>query len=268
MSISLLTGVTGLTAAQDLLDVVGNNLANLNTTGFKSQTPLFSDLLYQTLVPASASNNGSGVNPVQVGYGTQTATVDTNFTEGGADADRQPARRRHSRARLFHRQQRRQRSVTRRHLQYRCGWLPGRSSNRLPDSAPGIVGQASTASPGFQTQGNTNIQLPIGTGIPGKASADITLTGNLRRRSFRPAGPDVDLGEHLPDQYRPGHDRDGSQQSPNNIGRVSGRRLDCLAGHNGDRNDDCERHLERRSRSTLGDVVNAINAIFPARRRR
>lgn len=79
---SLTAGVPGLSTAQDLLDVVGNNLANLSTTGFKAQTPLFSDVFYQTLRPASASSNGSGVNPNQMGFGSQAATIDTNLTQG------------------------------------------------------------------------------------------------------------------------------------------------------------------------------------------
>ena len=69
MDSSLSIGVSGLQANQQMLDVVGNNLANLNTTGFKSQQVNFSDLVYQTLRPAAVSATGSATNPMQIGQG-------------------------------------------------------------------------------------------------------------------------------------------------------------------------------------------------------
>ena len=57
MSLSLLTGASGLLSHQRKLDVVANNLANLNTMGYKSQRILFSDLLYTTIQPAAAGSN-------------------------------------------------------------------------------------------------------------------------------------------------------------------------------------------------------------------
>ena len=84
---SLLTGVSGLVAHQRLLDVVGNNLANMNTTAFKSQRILFGDLLYETIQPATSSNEGSngGTNPNQIGGGVKVAGTDRSFGQGALE---------------------------------------------------------------------------------------------------------------------------------------------------------------------------------------
>ena len=65
---ALFTGVTGLLAHQRMLDVVGHNIANLNTTAFKAQKALFADLFYETLsAPSSASATRGGTNGSQIG---------------------------------------------------------------------------------------------------------------------------------------------------------------------------------------------------------
>jgi len=68
--------LSGLTAAQDQLQSVSNNLANLNTDGFKDQTVSFSDLFTQASI-----TNGSG-DPLQTGSGVQIAATESDFTEG------------------------------------------------------------------------------------------------------------------------------------------------------------------------------------------
>ena len=74
MSSALLAGVSGLQAHQEMIDVVGNDLANLNTTGFKAQRTDFADLVY------------GGQNPVQIGIGVQTEYVSTDFAQGSLQA--------------------------------------------------------------------------------------------------------------------------------------------------------------------------------------
>lgn len=84
MSRALYAGVTGLNANAFSLDVIGNNIANINTTGFKSSRALFGDLLAQTISGGTASVSGgtAGINPIQVGTGTRVLGVDTDFTQG------------------------------------------------------------------------------------------------------------------------------------------------------------------------------------------
>ena len=83
---SLMSGVTGVRSHQTYLDVVGNNVANVNTTGFKRSTVLFQDLLYQTSRGASAPTEDlGGINPTQVGLGVKVGAIQTIHSQGNLD---------------------------------------------------------------------------------------------------------------------------------------------------------------------------------------
>jgi flagellar hook protein FlgE len=73
---SFSTSLSGLDAEEQALSVIANDLSNLNTTAFKSGTPIFSDLFYEML-----GTNGAG-DPVQLGVGDTMSSVDTPFTQG------------------------------------------------------------------------------------------------------------------------------------------------------------------------------------------
>ncbi len=80
---SLFSGVSGLKNHQTRMDVIGNNISNVNTTGFKSSRVTFSDMLSQNLTGASApQENRGGTNPKQIGLGSSVASVDLLFTNG------------------------------------------------------------------------------------------------------------------------------------------------------------------------------------------
>ena len=85
---SLFSGVSGLKAHQTRMDTIGNNIANVNTTGFKSSRTTFADTLSQTLTGASAGDNDTvgGTNPKQIGLGTGVASIDTIFTDGSVQS--------------------------------------------------------------------------------------------------------------------------------------------------------------------------------------
>ena len=86
---SMYTAVSALKAQQTKLDVVGNNLANVNTVGYKAQTVSFSDLLSQTISSATAASgatNKGGTNSQQVGLGVGLAAVTTNMETGSTQA--------------------------------------------------------------------------------------------------------------------------------------------------------------------------------------
>lgn len=81
---SLYSSVAGLKSHQTAMDVVGNNIANVNTFGYKTQRTTFRDAYYQTLQgSADSTKDLGGVNSVQIGYGAGVATVDTNHELGG-----------------------------------------------------------------------------------------------------------------------------------------------------------------------------------------
>ena len=80
---SLWSGVSGLQAHQIAMDVEGNNIANVNTTGFKYSRANFSDMLSQTTKIATApQGNSGGKNPQQVGLGTQVNSITRIFSQG------------------------------------------------------------------------------------------------------------------------------------------------------------------------------------------
>lgn len=77
---SLFSGISGLKGHQTRMDVVGHNISNVNTTGFKASRVTFADTLYQTTSGSSApQGNLGGINPKQIGLGANVASIDTIF---------------------------------------------------------------------------------------------------------------------------------------------------------------------------------------------
>ena len=88
---AMYNGVSAILATQEDLDVIGNNIANVNTTAYKSSTVTFADQLSQTLQGGSADTGTvGGVNPIQVGTGVKVGTVSTLETQGGLLATSAP----------------------------------------------------------------------------------------------------------------------------------------------------------------------------------
>lgn len=86
MTQSLFTSITGMTTGQTKLDVVANNIANMNTTAFKSSNLTFSDLYSRTLSIGSAPTTSvGGTNPMQVGLGVKLSGISTDFTGGSIE---------------------------------------------------------------------------------------------------------------------------------------------------------------------------------------
>jgi flagellar hook protein FlgE len=82
---SLFSGISGLRAHQQMMDVTGNNIANVNTTGYKSSQTVFQDTLSQMVNAAGApQNQAGGTNPAQVGLGVRLASINANFGQGAA----------------------------------------------------------------------------------------------------------------------------------------------------------------------------------------
>lgn len=89
---ALSTALTGLTAAETQIDVVGNNLANSQTVGFKESTIAFTTQFLQSLSLGSApSGSGGGTNPRQTGLGTQVAEIAPKFTQGTIQTSASPS---------------------------------------------------------------------------------------------------------------------------------------------------------------------------------
>lgn len=84
MDKTLRTAATGLTAQQRYVEIISNNIANVNTTGYKKVRPEFEDLLYESLRPAGANKrmNVEPLNEVQIGSGTELTATTKIFTQG------------------------------------------------------------------------------------------------------------------------------------------------------------------------------------------
>ncbi len=84
---SLFSGVAGLKTHQTRMDVIGNNIANVNTVAYKSQSATFQELMYQNTQNASAANEATGrggINAKQIGLGSSLAAINTNITQSGS----------------------------------------------------------------------------------------------------------------------------------------------------------------------------------------
>ena len=90
---SMFSGVSGLKVHQTRMDVIGNNIANVNTTGYKSQRVTFTDVFSQTLSSASSASDDTGrggLNPMQVGLGVNISSIDILMTQGAAQRTDNP----------------------------------------------------------------------------------------------------------------------------------------------------------------------------------
>ncbi len=81
---ALYTAATGMNAQEKNIDVISNNLANINTTGFKKSRADFQDLVYQYIVEPGAQTTANTANPtgIQIGLGVETVSVQKIFTQG------------------------------------------------------------------------------------------------------------------------------------------------------------------------------------------
>lgn len=83
MGTAIFAGVSALQSQQRRLNVIGNNIANLSTIGFRGARVIFQDVLNQTITSAAPPQAGrGGTNPRQVGLGVTVASIDTNFNQG------------------------------------------------------------------------------------------------------------------------------------------------------------------------------------------
>jgi len=80
---SMYSGVSGLKAHQNQMDVIGNNISNVNTTGFKAARVTFKEMLNQTISGASSPQGGrGGTNPKQIGLGVKVGSIDNDMGQG------------------------------------------------------------------------------------------------------------------------------------------------------------------------------------------
>lgn len=172
---SMFSGVSGLRSHQTMMDVIGNNIANVNTAGYKSSSVIFQDLLSQLLRGAGGAQNGiGGSNPAQVGLGVKLAAIGTNFNQGAAQLTGRSNDLSISGDGFFIIQAGAETFYT------RAGALSFDTSGQLVTADGGIV-QGWTATAGAINTNDSigNLQLPLGTLLPPTITTDAEVFGNL-----------------------------------------------------------------------------------------
>ena len=177
MSTALSTGVTGLQAHQKMLDVAGNNLANVNTTAFKAGRITFSELLSETIKKASQpTTNTGGTNPQQMGSGVGVSGIAPLMSQGNIVKTGNPLDVAIEGEGYFIL------SDGSQNLYTRAGAFGVDANSYLVDPATGYrvqrIGLEGEAD-GFQTAGVSNIRVPYDAALPAQATSSITVQGNL-----------------------------------------------------------------------------------------
>jgi flagellar hook protein FlgE len=172
----LYAAVSGLKGNQTYMDVIGNNIANVNTTGYKSSNVTFQDTLSQTLQGASSpSGTRGGTNPMQVGLGVGVGSISTNFTDGSTQPTGISTNLAISGDGFF------VVGTPTNQMYTRSGDFTTDTQGNLVNSAGySVLGwQANASGVVDTTQPISALQIPVGSTMPAKVSTTITLAGNL-----------------------------------------------------------------------------------------
>jgi len=177
MSFALSAGVTGLQAHQQMLDVAGNNLANINSTAFKASRITFAELLSETIKKASQpSTNVGGTNPQQMGSGVGIAGISPDMSQGNLVNTGNPLDMAIEGEGYF---------VLRGsegNIYSRAGAFAVDASSNLVDPTTGYLVQRIGSvgeSDGFQIAGDSNIHVPYDVAMPARATSQVVMAGNL-----------------------------------------------------------------------------------------
>lgn len=268
MANSLLTGISGLRGHQKMLEVVGNNLANLNTTAFKSSRVLFSDLMYEVQRGASSSSTGliGSVNSVQIGTGSRLSQVDRDFQQGNLEASGKPTDLAIDGSGFFVTKAGNNTYFTRAgsFSLDEHGFLADPSTGNLVQRF-GTKGDPDGINPTFQTPGNTGIYIPLGSSIAGKVTQEISLSGNLSSLSkgpipqklstvtpFLAGGAVITTDTKLIEL-----DNNSPKYVNGDIIQFSGQKAD------GSDPDSAGYTITDASTATVGDLIAALNSAFP-----
>lgn len=182
---SIFAGVSGLRNHQLLMDVIGNNISNVNTLGFKVGRVTFSETFAQTLKGTTQPlANLSGTNPMQVGLGMSLSTIDTIFSQGNIETTGQITDLAIQGNGFFIVTDGAQKYYT------RAGSFQISADGKLVLPNNGMRVQGYMANKDGEIEVGTalsDISIPAGKKIPGKATSEIQLGGNLDA-SAKPIG--------------------------------------------------------------------------------
>lgn len=174
---SLFAGVSGLRNHQTKMDVIGNNIANVNTTGFKSSRVTFKEAFVQLLQGASRPpGNLGGINPIQIGTGMNVGSIDQLFSQGSLESTGQPLDLAIQGDALF------VLNAGLRRVYTRAGNFQLDAQGHLISPSSGFIVQGINADAlgNFSTSSAIgDIRLALGNKAPAQATNSISLSGNF-----------------------------------------------------------------------------------------
>ncbi len=267
MANSLLTGISGLRGHQKMLEVVGNNLANLNTTSFKTSRVLFSDLMYEVQRGASSSSSGllASVNAVQIGTGSRLSQVAKDFQQGNLEASGKPLDLAIDGSGFFVTKSGNNMYFT------RAGAFSLDQQGFLSDPATGnlvqrfgTLGEPDGINPSFQTSGDSRVYIPVGASIAGRPTQQITLSGNLSSFAIGPVSQRISTAASFQEGGSPA-------SLTTKLTSLDGYSGTYLAGDkieiNGQKKDGTSPDVIELTidpaTTTLGDLIATLNTAFP-----
>lgn len=178
MMASLFAGVSGLKNHQTKMNVIGNNIANINTIGFKTSRVNFQEALVQTSKGAGRPSTVSGgTNPIQLGLGMQVSSVDTLFQQGGLETTGQITDLAIQGSGFFVLG-----DVNGNRFYTRAGAFGFDADSNLVDPATGlyVMGKNADSSGEISSLATTEpIHIPFGQQDPARATTEVTISNNL-----------------------------------------------------------------------------------------
>jgi len=191
MSFALSAGVTGLQAHQKMLDIAGNNIANVNTTAFKAGRITFSELLSETIKKASQPTaTVGGTNPQQMGSGVGIGGIIPNMAQGNIVNTGNPLDLAMEGEGYFVLSNGQQNIYT------RSGIFAVDADSNMVDPATGYLVQRiglEGENEGFQTPGDSNVHIPYDAAMPANSTTQIKVAGNLSANATFTDGPQTQI---------------------------------------------------------------------------
>jgi flagellar hook protein FlgE len=165
MITSLASGISGLKTSQTALNVIGDNLANLNTSGFKASRVNFANELTQTMQSALAPSDGlGGRNPIQIGTGTKVSSIGKDFSQGNLTSTGRPFDLAIQGSGFFVLTDQFQDFYT------RVGSFALDKDNNIVDSGTGLM---------VKGVSGRAINVPVGSTVEGRSTTTTKIAGNL-----------------------------------------------------------------------------------------
>ncbi|HEY0778007.1 MAG TPA: flagellar hook-basal body complex protein, partial [Gemmatirosa sp.] len=184
---SLFDGVSGLRNQQTRMDVIGNNIANVNTVAFKAGRVTFKEGFAQLLQGASRPpGDQGGTNPIQIGLGSEIGSIDQIYTQGNLETTGNATDLAIQGDSMFVVRKGAQSSYT------RSGNFQVDSDGKLVSPTNGFVVQGQMYKNGVAQDGVQDITIPFGQKVAAKATDAMTLGGNLNASATKvPPGFDI-----------------------------------------------------------------------------